>query len=267
MRQGLAALEVLDEPPDFVLFSDADIAYGPRTLRRLSAISCAKRSVLTSLMVRLNCESAAEHWLMPAFVFFFQKLYPFAWVNDPWRGTAAAAGGCMLASREALTLAGSLEAMRGALIDDCALGALMKRQGAIWLGLTEQARSLRRYQTVADIRRMVVRSAFAQLRYSPFQLICTLAGMITAYLLPPLFTLFAHGPARTAAALAWLLMALCFAPTLRLYGRPALSALALPAIAALYTRFTVDSAVQHWRGRGGYWKGRNQASMEQAGGA
>jgi hopene-associated glycosyltransferase HpnB len=267
MRQGLAALEALDEPPDFVLFSDADIAYGPRTLRRLAAISDAKRSVLTSLMVRLNCESAAEHWLMPAFVFFFQKLYPFAWVNDPWRGTAAAAGGCMLASREALTLAGGVEALRGALIDDCALGALMKRQGAIWLGLSEQARSLRRYQTLADVRRMVVRSAFAQLRYSPFQLIGTLAGMITAYFLPPLFTLFAHGPARTAGALAWLLMALCFAPTLRLYGRPALSALALPAIAALYTAFTVDSAVQHWRGRGGYWKGRFQASLEEAGGA
>ena len=266
MRQGLSALEATDEPPEFVLFSDADIAYAPRTLRHLVAIACSKRTVLTSLMVKLNCESAAENWLVPAFVFFFQKLYPFAWVNDVRRATAAAAGGCMLVRRDALALAGGLEALRGALIDDCALGALMKRQGPIWLGLTEQARSLRRYPALADIRRMVVRSAFAQLRYSPLRLVCTLVGMITAYVLPPVFTLFAQGPERLAGALAWILMTLCFVPTLRLYGRPLLSALVLPLIAALYSVFTMDSALQHWRGRGGYWKGRFQASLKKAGG-
>jgi hopene-associated glycosyltransferase HpnB len=267
MRQGLSAVEAVDEPPQFVLFSDADIAYAPRTLRHLVAIARSKCSVLTSLMVKLNCESAAEHWLVPAFIFFFQKLYPFAWVNDARCATAAAAGGCMLVRRDALARAGGLEALRGALIDDCALGALMKRQGPIWLGLTVQARSLRRYPALADIRRMVVRSAFAQLRYSSFRLVWTLAGMITAYLLPPAFTLFAHGAASAAGASAWTLMALSFVPALRLYGRPALYALALPGIAALYSAFTVDSAVQHWRGRGGYWKGRFQASIKRAGGA
>ena len=267
MHQGLAALEVLDEPPDFVLFSDADIAYGPRTLRRLVAISGAKRSVLTSLMVRLNCESVAERWLMPAFIFFFQKLYPFAWVNDPRRATAAAAGGCMLASRRALALAGGVQALRGALIDDCALAALVKPQGAVWLGLTEEAKSLRRYPALTHIRRMVVRSAFAQLRYSPFLLIGTIAGMITAYWLPPLCVFFAPRAVSASGAIAWTIMAVCFAPTLRLYGRAAVSGLALPAIAAIYMVFTLDSAVQHWRGRGGYWKGRFQASMEEAGGA
>jgi hopene-associated glycosyltransferase HpnB len=264
MRQGLAAL---DEAPEFVLFSDADIAYAPRTLRRLVAIALWKRSVLTSLMVKLNCESAAERWLVPAFIFFFQKLYPFAWVNDPRRATAAAAGGCMLVRREALAHAGGLEALRGALIDDCALGALMKRQGAIWLGLTEEAKSLRRYPKLAEIRRMVVRSAYAQLRYSPLRLIGTLAGMITTYLLPVLFTLFAHGLGQAEGAIAWALMALCSAPTLRFYGRPTVSALALPAIAAIYTAFTMDSAAQYWRGRGGYWKGRFQASAKGAAGA
>ncbi|MBV9568306.1 MAG: glycosyltransferase [Hyphomicrobiales bacterium] len=267
MRQGLLAVETSDEPPQFVLFSDADIAYAPRVLRRLVAIACFKRSVLTSLMVKLNCESAAENWLVPAFIFFFQKLYPFAWVNDARRATAAAAGGCMLVRRDALALAGGLEALRGALIDDCALGALMKRQGPIWLGLSEQARSLRRYPALADIRWMVAHSAFAQLRYSPLRLAGTLIGMITAYLLPPLFILFGHGAEQMAGAIAWTLMALCFVPTLLLYGRRPWSALALPGIAALYSAFTVDSAVQHWRGRGGHWKGRFQASPKKAGGA
>jgi len=264
MQQGLSILENRDEPPEFVLFSDADIVFSPRTLRRLLAIACAKRSVLTSLMVKLNCESAAENWLIPAFIFFFQKLYPFAWVNDARQATAAAAGGCMLARRDALKRAGGLEAVRNALIDDCALGSLMKRQGPIWLGLSQQAHSLRRYPALGDVRRMVARSAYAQLRYSPVRLAGTLIGMITTYLLPPLFTLFARGVAQLDGAIAWMFMVLCFAPTLRLYGRSAWSALALPAVAALYSAFTVDSALQHWRGRGGYWKDRFQAPVKKA---
>ena len=150
MRQGLSAVEASAAAPEFVLFSDADIAYAPHVLARLVAHRGARSSVLTSLMVKLRCESAAERWLVPAFVFFFQMLYPFAWVNDPDRRTAAAAGGCMLARREALAAAGGLEALRGALIDDCALGAIMKRQGPIWLGLTESVQSLRAYR---DFRR------------------------------------------------------------------------------------------------------------------
>ena len=140
MRQGVTENENGPEPSDFLWFSDADIAYAPGVLRRLVAGAVARGTVLTSLMVKLRCESAAERLLIPAFVFFFQKLYPFAWVNDPGRRTAAAAGGCMLVRRAALAAAGGLEAIRGALIDDCALGALLKRQGPIWLGLTEDAR-------------------------------------------------------------------------------------------------------------------------------
>ena len=176
MRQGLAAIDAGPVAPEYVLFSDADIAYAPHALARLVAIADAKNSVLTSLMVKLRCESAAERWLVPAFVFFFQMLYPFAFVNDPARGTAAAAGGCMLARRATLDAAGGLEALRGALIDDCALGALMKRQGPVWLGLTESVHSLRAY-TFADFRRMVARSAFAELRYSPLRLAGAVAGM------------------------------------------------------------------------------------------
>ena len=265
MRQGLAAIDNGSAAPEFVLFSDADIAYAPHALGRLVAIAGAKMSVLTSLMVKLRCESPAERWLVPAFVFFFQMLYPFAFVNDPGRRTAAAAGGCMLVRRETLDAAGGLEALRGALIDDCALGALMKRQGPIWLGLTENVRSLRAYAAFADFRRMVARSAFAELRYSPLRLAGAVAGMGLTYLAPPFFAVFAQGIAQAAGALAWAMMALALAPTLRLYGRPLAGGLALPATAAAYVAFTLESAVQYWRGRGGYWKGRIQAPIREAG--
>jgi hopene-associated glycosyltransferase HpnB len=265
MRQGLAEVEASTLAPEFVLFTDADIAYAPHVLSRLVAIARAKNSVLTSLMVKLRCESAAERWLAPAFVFFFQMLYPFAWVNDPRRATAAAAGGCMLVRREALHAAGGLEAVRGALIDDCALGALMKRQGPIWLGLTENVASLRAYSTFAEFSRMVSRSAFAELRYSPLRLAGAIGGMALVYIAPPLFAIFARGGAQMAGALAWAMMAIALAPMLRLYGRPLIGGIALPAVAAAYVAFTFDSAYQYWRGRGGYWKGRFQAPMRETG--
>jgi hopene-associated glycosyltransferase HpnB len=265
MRQGLAEAEASGAKPEFILFTDADIAYAPHVLSRLVAIACAKRSVLTSLMVKLRCESAAERWLAPAFVFFFQMLYPFAQVNDPRRMTAAAAGGCMLVRREALHAAGGLEAVRNALIDDCALGALMKGQGPIWLGLTESVDSLRAYSTFAEFRRMVSRSAFAELRYSPLRLAGAIGGMALVYVAPPMFAIFAGGGAQAAGAVAWVMMAIALAPMLRLYGRPLVGGFALPAIAVAYVAFTFDSALQYWRGRGGYWKGRFQAPMRETG--
>jgi hopene-associated glycosyltransferase HpnB len=267
MRHGLAEVEASARPPEFILFSDADIAYAPHVLSRLVAIARAKSSVLTSLMVKLRCESAAERWLAPAFVFFFQMLYPFAWVNDPGRTTAAAAGGCMLVRRDALRAAGGLEAVRNALIDDCALGALMKGQGPIWLGLTESVDSLRAYSTFAEFRKMVSRSAFAELRYSPLRLAGAIGGMALVYLAPPLFAIFARGAAQAVGAVTWAMMAIALAPMLRLYGRSVIGGFALPAIAAAYVAFTFDSALQYWRGRGGEWKGRFQAPMRETGNA
>ena len=265
MRQGLAVAEA--GAPEFVLFTDADIAYSPQTLRRLVAIARSTDSVLVSLMAKLRSVSVAERLLAPAFIFFFQKLYPFAWVNDPRSATAAAAGGCMLVRREALAAAGGLETLRDALIDDCALAVAMKRQGAIWLGLTEDVHSLRAHPDVADFGGMIVRSAFAQLRYSTALLIGTIVGMAATYLAPPLFAVFGRGAAQAAGAIAWALMALAYAPMLRFYRQPAVFSVALPAVAAAYTVFTIESAVQHWRGRGGSWKGRYQASTSGKGGA
>jgi hopene-associated glycosyltransferase HpnB len=259
MHRGFVHVRSLPRQPDFVLFCDADIAFGPNLVERLVTGAVARNAVLVSLMVKLRCHSAAERWFVPAFVFFFQKLYPFAWVNDPARSTAAAAGGVMLARPEALAQAGGLEAIRDALIDDCALGALMKRQGPIWLGLTDDAWSLRPYPDFADIQRMVTRSAYAQLRYSPLRLLGASLGMTLVYIAPLLLALFAESPAREAALVAYLLMAQAYMPSLRFYGLSRGRAFALPLIAACYTWFTLESGWQHLRGRGGAWKGRYQA--------
>ena len=259
MHQGIAHTEKMESLPDYVLLTDADIEYPSEALRRLVARAKASGTVLTSLMVRLNCESLAERALIPAFVFFFQMLYPFAWVNQRDAKTAAAAGGCMLVDRRALARAGGIAKIRAALIDDCALARLLKAEGPIWLGLSDDVLSLRSYRRFGDIRRMVARSAYAELDCSPVLLIATVAGMVLTYLTAPILAIFAPFPANAVAALAWALMTLTFLPILRFYRVSPLWAAALPLIAAAYLAFTLDSAYQHWRGRGGAWKGRSQA--------
>jgi hopene-associated glycosyltransferase HpnB len=245
--------------PEYVLLSDADIVYAPDVLTSLVARAQAGGLVLTSLMVKLRCESLAERALIPAFIFFFEMLYPFAWVNQPQAATAGAAGGCMLVRADTLAQAGGIDAIRNALIDDCALAGVLKARGPIWLGLTERAHSIRAYPGFNDIGHMVARSAYAQLRYSPLILAGVLAGMGLTYLVPPLIALFGTGWGRILGLAAWLLMAIAFQPTLRFYRVSPLWGIALPAIAFCYTLFTLDSALQFWRGKGGLWKGRVQA--------
>ncbi|WP_442754651.1 glycosyltransferase [Methylocystis sp. JAN1] len=259
MHRGFAYVRGLEKQPDFILFCDADIAFAPHVLARLVAGAAARDTVLSSLMVKLRCESPVEKWFIPAFVFFFQMLYPFRAVNDPKSKVAGAAGGVMLARPEALAKAGGLPAIRGALIDDCALGTLMKAQGPIWLGLTDDVHSLRPYPRFSDIERMVTRSAYAQLDYSPFKLAGATLGMVVVYLAPPVLAFFAESPAGEIALVAWLIMAQAYVPSLRFYGLSPMRALALPAVAACYTWFTAVSAWRHMRGRGGEWKGRYQA--------
>ena len=250
--------------PDYVLLTDADIGHAPGNLRALVARAEAGRLTLTAQMVRLHCRTGPDKLLIPAFVFFFQMLFPFAWVNDPKRRTAAGPGGCMLVRREALEAAGGIAAVRAEIIDDCALAARLKQQGPIWLGLTERAESLRPYETLGEIGRMISRSAYAQLDYSPWRLAGTLAGMAVTYLAPPILVLVGDGVAWAAGATAWILMWVSFQPTLRLYRRSPLWGLALPVIGAIYTWYTVQSAVQVWQGRGGQWKGRAQAIVGPA---
>jgi hopene-associated glycosyltransferase HpnB len=213
--------------------------------------------------VKLRCESFAERVNIPAFIFFFQMLYPFSWVNRPQSKAAAAAGGCMLVRADILRQAGGIEVIRGALIDDCALATAMKAHGAIWLGLTERVHSIRPYPAFGDIRRMVARSAYAQLRYSPLLLAGTVAGMVLTYLAPPLLAIFGSGTAQILGLATWVLMFIAYQPTLRFYRLSPLWGIALPAIALQYLLFTLDSAYQYVRGRGGSWKGRVQANVSE----
>ena len=263
IKQGIDAAAALPRPPAYVLLTDADIVHAPDSVSRLVAHAERNALVLTSLMVKLHCESFAERIAIPAFVFFFQMLYPFVWVNRRQSSVAAAAGGCMLVRADILCKAGGMDAIRAALIDDCALAKLLKAHGPIWLGLTERVRSIRRYPAVSDIRRMVVRSAYAQLSYSPLVLGGTVVSMALTYLLPPLLAIFGSGIARVIAVVAWGLMFIAFQPTLRFYRLSPLWGLAMPAIALEYMIFTLDSACQYMRGRGGSWKGRLQANVSE----
>jgi hopene-associated glycosyltransferase HpnB len=260
MHQGIATASAVDFPPDFFLLTDADIGYSPNVLKSLVIGSKANGRSMTSVMAKLKCESLAERCLVPAFIFFFEMLYPFRRVNRPADRTAAAAGGCMLVDRTALERAGGIAAIRGALIDDCALGKLLKTEGPIWLGLSDRVLSLRPYAAFDDIRRMVARSAYAQLRYSPVLLLGTITALTAIYIAPPVMAVFAGFPANMLGAAAYLLMFIAYQPTLRFYNRSRLWGFALPLISIAYVGFTLDSAYQHMHGRGGLWKGRVQAA-------
>ena len=261
LRQGIAeAIGDRADAPEYLLLTDADIVYAPTMVSWLVAHAESRGDVLTSLMVKLSCDSLAERFLIPGFIFFFQMLYPFAWVNRGDRATAAAAGGCMLIRAQALRGAGGIEAIRDALIDDCALAKRLKAQGPIWLGLTTRVTSIRPYPHWRDIAAMVSRSAYAQLDYSPLRLAGTVAAMTLVYLVPPVTALTASGTAFLFGVSTWALMAILYQPVLRLYRLSPLWGLALPAVAFAYVLFTIESALASRRGQGGLWKGRFQAA-------
>ncbi|OKH55419.1 glycosyltransferase [Scytonema sp. HK-05] len=305
LHQGIQYAQTLTSPPDYFLLTDADIEHDALNLRCLVAKAQQEDLDLVSLMVRLRCESFWEKLLIPAFVFFFQKLNPFPWVNDPTKSTAAAAGGCILITREALTRIGGIEVVRDALIDDCALAQAVKSRRftqfphredkgdredredkgentssspsspsspsfhKIWLGLTNSTQSLRPYPSLSTIWDMIARTAFTQLNYSLGLLIVTVMGMIVVYIVPPVCAIFGLLTGNSLVAIAglstWLVMAYAYLPTIRFYGCSPALALCLPGIALLYTLMTVDSAVRHWQKRGGTWKGRVYSKTIKAG--
>jgi hopene-associated glycosyltransferase HpnB len=201
----------------------------------------------------------AERALIPAYIFYFQKLYPFSWVSDPANRTAGAAGGCMLVDRATLDAIGGIAAIRDQLIDDCALGKAIKAKGPISLALADGVASLRGYPRWADVWMLIARSAFTQLGFSAAMLLVATAMMLATYVLPPALVLFAEGPACLLGAVAFVMMAIAYQPTLRYHRLSALWALALPLVASFYTAATIDSALRYWSGRGGQWKGRMQA--------
>ncbi|MEV4560279.1 glycosyltransferase [Kitasatospora sp. NPDC049285] len=264
LRHGVA----LAGDAEWLLLTDADIAHRPGSLRALVAAGEANGLDLVSQMARLRVASGWERLIVPAFVYFFAQLYPFRWSNRPGARTAAAAGGCSLVRRTALERAGGVAAIRGAVIDDVSLARAVKRTGGrTWLGLAERVDSVRPYPGLAPLWRMVSRSAYAQLKHSPLLLAGTVLGLALVYLVPPVAAVagLLTGSWGTAAAglAAWALMAGTYLPMLRYYGQAPVAALALPFTALLYLLMTVDSAVQHWRGRGAAWKGRTYPRPQQ----
>lgn len=241
LSQGIDASR--DFAPDYFLFTDADVIHAPDTLRAL--LRRAENFDLVSLMVRLHCATLAERALIPAFVFFFFLLYPPRWMSG-------AAGGCMLVRRSALERTGGIETIHDAVIDDCALAAAIRRSGGrVSLAPAESSESLRVYSGPGEIGYMISRTAFTQLRHSWLLLIATLCGLFVTYMLPVGLALFAHGAPRMCGLLAWLLMSVAYAPTVRYYRLTLLWSVALPAIAVFYAGATLHSAI-----RGSEWKGR-----------
>jgi hopene-associated glycosyltransferase HpnB len=251
--------KALESNPDFLLLTDADIEHGPHALSELVSRAEADSYDLVSFMVKLQTGTLAERALIPAFVFFFFLLYPPAWIADSNRGMAGAAGGCMLVRPERLLSSGGIEAIRDEVIDDCALARLMKNaEGRIWLGLTDETRSIRGYGTFRELERMIARTAFNQLKHSPLLLAGTVVGLMVIYVLPVVFTFSGRPAGMLFGIVAWLLMSGCYLPMVRFYRQNRLWTLALPAIAVFYAAATVHSALKYWSGKGGEWKGRVQ---------
>ncbi|MBE1236685.1 presqualene diphosphate synthase HpnD [Phaeovibrio sulfidiphilus] len=260
VNQGVNEALRIEPSAGYILLTDADIELADGTLARLVSQCERKNLVLASLMVRLRCRSFWERLLIPAFIFFFQKLYPFPQINNPAHRRAGAAGGCMMVRTPALRAIGGIESIHGALIDDCTLAARLKGKGPIFLGLATRSRSLRPYDSLGEIWSMVARTAYVQLERSPLMLLATVVGMVLLYLVFPVATIVGlvtgTWPVALLGALGWTLMTLLYAPTLRLYRRPFRSGFLLPVAAFLYTLMTIDSARRHYMGRGGEWKGR-----------
>lgn len=274
LETGMRHLEAMDAPPDMILLTDADIVPGPALLRKLVAAAEKEGLALTSIMARLDTSGRWGRLLIPAFVFFFQKLYPFGLVNDPENPAAGAAGGVALVRRDALAAIGGIEALRGALIDDCTLAQKIKshapgtRIGLYLSSEFAQAVSLRTNADYRTVELMVARTAYAQLGYNPAALVGTLFGLFLVYLVPPLAVLLGplHGEAQVfwAGLMAWALMTFAYGPTLKRYGCTRREALLLPVAAAIYGWFTWLSAWRHWRGRGNRWKGRSYGAAGES---
>lgn len=265
LDQGLSQGSEQWPETEYWLLTDADIEHDPSVLKRLVAKAEFGELDLVSLMVRLYCGSFWERLLVPAFVFFFQKLYPFPLVNRPERSEAAAAGGCMLVRRSALMAIGGVAAIRNHIIDDCALAARISQHGPVWLGLASRTHSLRAYEELAEIWSMVTRTAFTQLNHSRALLVATVISMSLIYCVPPLAVAFgiAFGDIWIAGlgVASWSLMTVMYWPTLKIYDLPRWRGFFLPVAAFLFVLMTVDSAWSHWKGKGGLWKGRSYGGV------
>src|SRR5664279_1816256 len=261
MQQGIE--QALRLHPRFLLLTDADVQHSPENVATLVSVAESRGCDLASFMVKLHCRSLPEKLLIPAFVFFFFMLYPPEWIRNPRRKMAGAAGGCILIRPEALARAGGVEAIRGQIIDDCALARMVKRSGGkVWLGMTPDTQSLRAYKSFSEIERMIARTAFKQLQHSAWLLLGAIAGLLLIYLLPLVLLLSGSRSLALVGAAAYFLMWVAYLPMIHFYRLNAMWALTLPFSAAFYLAATVHSALNYWSGRGGEWKGRAQDAVQ-----
>ena len=261
LASGIAAASRSGDEPRWWLFTDADIRHRRGSVSSLVGHAEREGFDLVSVMALLRTSSFWERLLIPPFVYFFQLLYPFRRVRDPRSRVFGAAGGCVLVGKEILERAGGLEAIRGALIDDVNLGRIVKRAGGkTWLGFDPGIESIREYRRLRDVWRMVARSAFDQLGYSYALTAAVVAGMTLTLVTPPLLlgAALATGAGRAAlfAAAAWALSSAALLPAVRHQRVPSRYAATLPLASLFYALMTAGSAWDHFRGRGGRWKGR-----------
>ena len=267
MAQGVKYAQKNFCHADYYLFSDSDILHHPKNLNEITAKALSENLALVSLMVKLHCSSVWERLLMPAFIFFFQKLYPFSLVNDKKKSNAAAAGGCMLVNCDDLEKAGGLTKIKSAIIDDCRLAALLKQTNRIWIGLTKSTKSLRKYQSFSDVSRMVSRTAFVQLNFSGLNLFFALTGMLILYIIPVVSILVGIVTKDlillALGLMGWVTMSFAYIPTLKFYNRPIREASLLPIAALLYSYMTIVSAWQYTFGKTPTWKDRSMRKIEK----
>jgi len=259
LKEGLAGV-----PPEceWLLLTDADIRHPPLSIAALVELARSEGCDLVSVMVRLRADGFWERLLIPPFVWFFQLLYPFRRVADNRSRIAAAAGGCVLVRRELLERLGGFESIRGEVIDDVSLARRAKEAGGrLWLGLDAGMTSIRGYDTLAEVTRMVARTAFDQLGYRYSLVLGTFAFLGFFFVAPPVLALAAAlrgDPLSASAAFtAWLLQSWLFLPAVVHHRVSAIHALALPVASALYAYMTGCSAWLHLRKRGVEWRGRS----------
>jgi hopene-associated glycosyltransferase HpnB len=220
-----------------------------------------EKLALVSIMAQLRMESFWEKLLVPAFVYFFKLLYPFAVGNDPRSNLGVAAGGCILLRSDSLRMIGGFNAIRSAIIDDCSLARKIKDSGGrTWIGLSHSVRSHRAYTRLSNFWEMVERTAFTQLNYSSRLLLATTFLMLLAFWLPWAGLFSPYLAVRIVSIFGVCAMTLSYLPMLRYYRRSILWAPMLPLISGLYLLMTWSSARRYWRGERSEWKGRVYAS-------
>jgi hopene-associated glycosyltransferase HpnB len=241
----------------YTLLLDADIELARGIVKSLREKMNRKGIPFVSLMAMPSMSFGWEKLLMPAFVYFFNVLYPLPRVNSHRTRVAAAAGGCILMESRMLDQIGGFESIKSAVIDDCALAGRVKSQGFhIWLGLTHAVKSVRSYQRLKEIWDMVARTAFAQLQYSVGLLVlCTLV-MLLVYEVPAVMVAYSNVLIRYLSLGSLVIMFFTYVPILRFYDRSWAWALGLPLVAALFLAMTWTSAIRYWRGERTRWKGR-----------